>query len=88
MSQYAGDAQLFPQRGSGKCHAAAPDEDRDAVVIRNISTQIHLDVVLPAVVHEGDYALRSFCPIDGDSINHDAVYGHAAHLLSTFHRRA
>ena len=46
--------------------------------------QIHFDVVISAIVHKLDSALRSPCRIDAYSIDLDTVHRHTDHLLRFF----
>ena len=46
--------------------------------------QLHLGIVVPAVVDKGDHALRSPCLIYAGSIYHGTVQRHADHMLRLF----
>jgi len=48
------------------------------------SAQIHLRVVLPEIVHKGDYGLRSPHPVRAGRLQGDAVQRHADLLPQHF----
>ena len=52
--------------------------------IQNDLTQFHLDLVLPAVVHQGDRALWSSCPVCAGATYHRTVQCHADHRPRLF----